>query len=381
MFLSSDVVWIFPTFHGIYIFYLFLLLLAAFVYVKVMNYLNHKQEKTSTGWNDFLKYAIARKCNQAEINILHAFYDSLEPETAEYLLHPENRGKLKNALYKFFLSAPENPSEKEVELFDKLFRSSAEYRKEIQSLEDVTVGEVCALEADGREELTYVMQKTDSDVLLSAKALSKDFLEPGKKAKLYVFRPNSGGYLFPGEVTRSTEKGLIFHLTAPVEKKGEAHLMLPAKYTLIISPWPHEENEKENLLLDKNKLLLSEENIDRQIELLKRIAKEQKQGKEERFKMKETPRSFTAISERITDRGLTFEFPPTVSHDVWKHQDLWEVHFTFPDGPTVDVRGKMFPVKQKSDLYLLRFVDADESLRKLMYEEIKKRGGSRELLH
>ncbi len=345
-----------------------------------MNFLQNKQTLSPTLWNEFLKFATARKCNQSEINILKGFYSTLDSETAEHLLLAENRGKLKNALYRYFLSAPSNPTEKEVDLFDKLFRSSAEFKKEIRSLEDVTVGEVCALETDGREELTYVMQKTDTELLLSAKALSKDLLVPGKDAKLYVFRPSSGGYLFPGNITKMNDKGIIFKITGQIERKGEAHLMLLAKYSLIISPWPPKENEENHLELDKNKLLLSEENLDRQFELLKRISKDQSKGKEERFQIKETPRSFSAISERITDRGITFEFPPTISTDIWKHQDLWEVHFTFQDGPAIDVRGKMFPIKQKSDLYMLRFVDADEALRKLLYEEIKKRGGQRELL-
>lgn len=40
----------------------------------------------------------------------------------------------------------------------------------------------------------------------------------------------------------------------------------------------------------------------------------------------------------------------------------------------------MMPTKQKSDLYLLRYVDADEEMRKSLYEEIRKRGGVREVL-
>jgi hypothetical protein len=378
--LANQLPYEWPQFHNIYFFYIFLIVLGLSIYYRVMNYLQNRQKNVFSYWNDFQKFASARKCNQAEINILKGFYETLDQETAEILLLPENRGKLKNSLYRYFLNSPSNPTEKEVDLFDKLFRSSQEYKKEITSLEDVLVGEVCAIEAEGREELTYVMQKTDADLLLSVKALSKDILVPGKEAKLYVFRPSSGGYLLPGIITRTNDKGVIFHLKGEIERKGEAHLMLLAKYSLVISPWPMSEDEKNSIDLDKNKLLLSEENLDRQYELLKRISKEQASGREDRFKLPETARSFTALSERISDRGLTFEFPTSVSKDIWKLQDLWEVHFTFPDGPSIDVRGKMFPVKQKSDLFMLRFVDADETLRKTIYEEIKKRGGAREIL-
>jgi hypothetical protein len=378
---AQDLPYVWPSFHNIYFFYMFLILLGIIIYAKIMNHLQQKQKNVFSFWNEYLKFAHARKCNQAEINILKGFYESLDSETADFLLQPENRGKFKNSLYRYFLNQPSNPTEKEVDLFDKLFRSSQEYKKEIQSLEDVLVGEVCALEAEGREELTYVMQKTNDDLLLSAKVLSKDFLVPGKEAKLYLFRPSSGGYLLPGIVTKTSEKGIIFHLKGEIERKGEAHLMLPVKYSLLINPWPKkDETEEDSLELDRGKLLLSEENLDRQYELLRRISKDQAKGKEERFKMQETARSFTALSERISDRGLTFEFPPSVSNEIWKLQDLWEVHFTFPDGPSIDVRGKMFPVKQKSDLYMIRFVDADDSLRKTIYEEIKKRGGLREIL-
>ncbi|TGL61224.1 hypothetical protein EHQ58_05445 [Leptospira ognonensis] len=378
--LANQLPWIWPSFHNVYFFYIFLILLGAFIYARVMNFLQKKQKNVFSYWNEFQKFAHARKCNQAEINILKSFYDTLTSELAEQYLQAENRGKFKNALYRYFLSATSNPSEKEVDLFDKLFRSSQEFKKEITSLEDILVGEICALEGEGREELTHVMQKTNEELLLSSKALSKDFLVPGKEAKLYVFRPSSGGYLLSGIITKTHEKGVIFHFNGNIERKGEAHLMLLAKYSLIISPWPKKENEAGGIDLDKNKLLLSEENLDRQYELLKRISKEQSSGKSDKFKLPETARSFTALSERISDRGLTFEFPSSVSSEIWKVQDLWEVHFSFPDGPTIDVRGKMFPVKQKSELFLIRFVDADDTLRKTIYEEIKKRGGQREIL-
>ncbi len=346
-----------------------------------MNYMQRKQKNVFSFWNEYQKFAAVRKCNQSEINILKGFYDSLTPELAEEYLVPDNRSKFKNALYRYFLNSPNNPTEREVDLFDKLFRSSQEFKKEITSLEDISVGEICAIEVDGREELTHVMQKTSEELLLSSKALSKAILVAGKEVKLYVFRPSSGGYLLPGVITKSHEKGIIFHFNGAIERKGEAHLMLLAKYALVISPWPRKEDDTEEISLDKNKLLLSEENLDRQIELLRRISKEQSSGREDRFKMAGTAKSFTALSERISDRGLTFEFPANVSKDIWKIQDLWEVHFTFPDGgPNIDLRGKMFPIKQKSDLFLLRFVDADDTLRKTIYEEIKKRGGQREIL-
>ncbi len=91
-----------------------------------------------------------------------------------------------------------------------------EFKKEILSLNDLTIGEVAELEADGREELTYVMQKTAEELLLSMKGLSKDLLVPGKEAKLYVFRPSSGGYLLDGKVVRTNDSGLIFHFNGKI---------------------------------------------------------------------------------------------------------------------------------------------------------------------
>ncbi|WP_411821912.1 hypothetical protein [Leptospira sp. 'Mane'] len=373
-------VWIFPKFETIYLFYLFLIGLAAFAYIRLMNFLQSRQTHVFSYWNDFQKFALARKCNQMEMNILHSFYESLQPEEAEKYLHPENRGKLRNALYRYFLKTPSNPTEKEVNLFDKLFRSSADLKKEIESLEDIPVGEVGALEADGKEELTYVMQKTNEDLLLSTKALSKGFLVLGKIANLYVFRPSSGGYLIHGVITKLNQDGIVFHFNGTIEKKGEAHLMLLAKYSLMIAPWPPKDETKESIELDRSKLVLSEESIDHQLDMLRKISKEQHKDDESKFAIPDTAKPFTALSERISDRGLTFEIPPNISTDIWKVQDLWEVSFSFPDGPTFSFRGKMFPVKQKGELYLIRYVDADESTRKEVYEEIKKRGGSREIL-
>ncbi|WP_342775516.1 hypothetical protein [Leptospira idonii] len=314
------------------------------------------------------------------MNILKSFYDSLTQEDVQLYLHPENRPKLKNALYRYFMKSTGNPTEKEVNLFDKLFRSSADHKKEISSLDDISVGEVSALEADGREELTYVMQKTQEDLLLSSKALSKDFFVPGKVANLYVFRPSSGGYLIHGTITRLNNNGVVFHYDGVIEKKGEAHLMLVAKYSLTISPWPPKDPEKESIELDRNKLVLFEENVDKQLELLKKISKEQSAHDDDKFKFPDVAKSFTALSERISDRGITFELPDHISPEIWKAQDLWEVHFGFPGGANFELRGKIFPVKQKGDLFLLRFVDADEASRKSIYEEIKKRGGTREIL-
>lgn len=331
MIFMAQVVWIFPKFDSIYIFYIVLMGLAAFIYVKLMNYLQNKQASVVNHWVEFQRYAIARKCNQVELNILHSFYDNLNDEEREVYLLPENRNKLKNALYRYFLKSNANTTEKEVNLFDKLFRSGVEFKKEILSLNDLTVGEVGALEADGREELTYVMQKTADELLLSAKGISKDLLVPGKEAKLYVFRPSSGGYLLDGRVLRTNESGLIFHFNGKIERKGESHLMLTDKISITVSPWPPPE-QKKDLELDKNKLLLSEENIDKQLEVLKRIAKDQKENNEKRFDIKETAKPFITLSERLSDRGILFTFPSGISSEIWKHQDLWEVSFSFEKG-------------------------------------------------
>lgn len=375
----AQVVWIFPKFDTIYIFYILLMGLAAFIYVKFMNYLQNKQASVVNHWVEFQRYAIARKCNQVELNILHSFYDHLNDDEREMYLLPENRNKLKNALYRYFLKSTANTTEKEVNLFDKLFRSGVEFKKEILSLNDLTIGEVAALEADGREELTYVMQKTSDELLLSAKGISKDLLVPGKEAKLYVFRPSSGGYLLDGKVIRTNESGVIFHFNGKIERKGESHLMLLDKMSITVSPWPPPE-QKKDLELDKNKLMLSEENIDKQLEVLKRIAKDQKENNEKRFDIKDTAKPFITLSERLSDRGILFTFPSGISSEIWKHQDLWEVSFSFEKGPEFHVRAKMMPTKQKSELFLLRFVDADEAMRKSLYEEIRKRGGVREVL-
>ncbi|MCG6143073.1 hypothetical protein [Leptospira bandrabouensis] len=376
----AQVVWIFPKFDTIYLFYIFLMGVAAFIYVKVMNYIQNKQTSVVNHWVEFQRFAVARKCNQVELNILHAFYDHLSEEEREIYLLPENRNKLKNALYRYFLKSNANTTEKEVDLFDKLFRSGVEFKKEILSLNELTIGEVAALEADGREELTYVMQKTTDELLLSVKGLSKDLLVPGKEAKLYVFRPSSGGYLLEGKVVRTNESGVIFHFNGKIERKGESHLMLTDKVSITVSPWPPPDEKKQVLELDKNKLLLTEENIDKQLEVLKRIAKDQKENNEKRFDIKETPRPFITLSERLSDRGILFSFPPGTSSEIWKQQDLWEVSFSFENGPMFHIRAKMMPTKQKSDLYLLRYVDADETVRKTLYEEIRKRGGIREVL-
>lgn len=375
----AQVVWIFPKFDTIYIFYILLMGLAAFIYVKFMNYLQNKQASVVNHWVEFQRYAIARKCNQVELNILHSFYDHLNDDEREMYLLPENRNKLKNALYRYFLKSTANTTEKEVNLFDKLFRSGVEFKKEILSLNDLTIGEVAALEADGREELTYVMQKTSDELLLSAKGISKDLLVPGKEAKLYVFRPSSGGYLLDGKVIRTNESGVVFHFNGKIERKGESHLMLLDKMSITVSPWPPPE-QKKDLELDKNKLMLSEENIDKQLEVLKRIAKDQKENNEKRFDIKDTAKPFITLSERLSDRGILFIFPIGISSEIWKYQDLWEVSFSFEKGPEFHIRAKMMPTKQKSDLYLLRFVDADETMRKSLYEEIRKRGGVREVL-
>ncbi len=373
-------VWIFPKVTPMVFFWVFLIALGMFAYFKVMNYLNQKQLNPMNHWLELQRFAFARKVNQAEMSLLKKFYDSLSEDLAEFYVQPENRGKLRGALFRFFVTVDSMPTEKEVNLFDKLFQSGPDFQKEITSLHDLVVGEVCALEADGREELTYVLQKTDEYLLLSIKGLSKDLLEPGKEAGLYAFRPSSGGYLLKGVVTKQNKDGIVFKFNGTIEKKGEAHLMLTANYSLLISPWPPKEG-LQSLELDKNKVLLSEENLDKQIELLRKIAREQKKNESKAFDLPPSADSFSAISERISDRAITFALPENLSPEIWKIQDLWTCEFSFLDGPTFSIKGKLFPVKQKSHMFLFRYVDADEKIRHEIYEEIKKRGGVRELLN
>lgn len=378
--LFAQVVWIFPKFETIYLFYLFLIGVAAFLYVRLMNYLQGRQKSRVNHWNELQKFALARKCSQKDISILRKFYDSLTEEERELYLLPENRNKLKNALYRFFLRNNENPTEREVEVFDKLFRSGSEFRKEILGLADLVIGEVAALEADGKEDLTYVMQKTETELLLSAKGISPELLVPGKETKLYVFRPTSGGYLLSGKVVKANSNGLVFLYSGKIERKGESHLMLLEKVRIEISPWPPK-NQESSVELDRGKLLLTEENIDKQIEILKRIASEQRKKEDSpKFHIQEEAKAFSTFASRLSDRGLLFAFPPGLSSDVWKYQDLWEVSFTLGPEHTFHLHGKMMPTKQKSDEFLLKFVDSDETMRKELYQIIKELGGVRESL-
>jgi len=370
--------YIWPKFEIIYLFYIGLMVLGVIINYKVMNYLSKKQSNVLDYWTDLQRFAQVRKVNQSELAILRKFYETIEPEEMEYYLNPENRSRFRGALYRFLLSTNFAPSEKEVDLFDKLFKNQADSGKEITSLFDLNVGEVCALEAEGREALSYIVQKTDSELLLSPKGVSTELSEIGKEASIYVFRPSTGGYLLSGVIQNSSPEGIVFLFTGTVQKKGESHLMLVTEISLFFNPWPPKEK---NLGLDKNKVLLSEENLDKQIELLRRISKEQAREDKKAFNIPSEPGEFRATSDRISDRAITFEFPGKQSIDMLKHQDLWECEFTFLNGPTFKLKGKIFPTKKNANLLLFRFVDADEKVRHEIYEAIRARGGVRELMN
>jgi hypothetical protein len=273
------------------------------------------------------------------------------------------------------------------------------------SVHSMQPGEICSLITEYGEELARIMKNSGEDLLLS----SPKSLIPNEKHRLigriYIYRNNQGGFYIPGEILGALDKAILFHITGEPQSAGHSHLMLNQKFQVEISNWPqiqeknfpaeHKDSIQKIVKNDSSEIHDDIEQLE--LEIKKRFNKinEIKPNLEglkkeilaEKFKEKnaesEKDKNFTHVyvAIKLSDRGLVFEINEGDDPNFWRRSELWKVRFQIPEGREVETIGKILPSNATKTKYLLKFVEMTDAEREGIYEDIKKLGGSREVLN
>jgi hypothetical protein len=406
MILASDIL-VMPKVGQEDIIYFFVILVLGGITYYLIKHLAYKQKLQSSSKGFSQSEALIRRLTPAESKVIKLFVSRLKPELREKLLLTGNWLLVKQELYHFLISSKKLQPEIAVRIFDKIYLKKPLPHEFTEK--DIIIGEIAALILPGGEELVRIVRKTDQDILLSA--VQSDLGTGVKKisTKLYLYRPHQGGFYLPGEIIGILNDAIIFHITGKIEHAGHAHLMLTNRFPAHISSWPEipdsspgtNEWEDHPLLEPDPEAEEVESEIEKlQEEIQKRFYKDSKKDPKvaklpmenitrESNRAQENQRDlrlrknihFDCDATKLSDRGIVFELPEGMEPDFWKRSEFWMIRFHSPRGREMNIRGKILLSSERGSRFLFRFMDLDEGTRLQIYNEIKDRGGVREVLN
>jgi len=295
-----------------------------------------RQAEKNALLNRFMQIMLNRNLSKRQYQAVHRFFHSLkEAQQNEILL---SQKALAHYLHQFLRQQDDIPANDRVEIFDKVLPGITP-QIEIKTVADLRSGEPCAVDTAQTSHLATVLKTKDDQVLLSL--TEKAALPPGP-AKLYAYRPNLGGFLLSGAVTKSNGMSVIFKHSGPIEFRGDQHLMAIVNVALKLEAWPKPEVEAE-------------------------------------LEPGEAPPDLLELhaeTERISDRAMAirfFERPPDL---VLKRQEFWEMTLELPGDPLV-CRVRIARYKPP-ELWLVRPVDLDDAGHRRLYQFIAENKPVRE---
>ena len=384
------------------IWFIFFLVFMGFTYF-LINSLFRKQKNTDR--SEVMSYAflIGRGFSKEESSVLQKFISTIDEEDRVILLETKNWKSVRKQLNHFLINEKNIKPDIAVQIYDKLMLEKVP--KEHFTVHSIQPGEICSMITEYGEELARIMKNSGEDLLLS----SPKSLIPNEKHRLigriYIYRNNEGGFYIPGEIIGALDKAILFHITGDPQSAGHSHLMLNQKFQVEISNWPQiqeknfptEQKESiqkivkndsseihddiEQLELEIKRRFNKINEIKPNLEGLKKeiLAEKSKEKNAESEKDKNFNNVFVAI--KLSDRGLVFEIKEGDDPNFWRRSELWKVRFQIPEGREVQTIGKILPSNSTKTKYLVKFVEITDAEREAIYEDIKKLGGSREVLN
>ncbi len=297
--------------------------------------LRRRAEKNALS-NRFMQIMLHRNLTKRQYRAVNQFFHSLkEAEQNEILL---SQKALAHHLHQFLRLHEEIPANDRVEIFDKVLPGMTS-QIEIKTVADLRPGEPCAVDVNHTSHLATILKTKDNQVLIS---LTEKIVLPPGPANLYAYRPNLGGFLLGGAITRVSGMSAIFRHEGPIEFRGDQHLMAMVNLALRLEPWPRPEVEADL----------------------------------EAAEPQEESPSVLAETERLSDRALAIRFLETPPPLVLKRQEYWEMTLELPGEPLI-CRVRITPYKPP-ELWLVRPVDLDDMGRRRLYKFISENKPVRE---
>ncbi|MBI3394589.1 MAG: hypothetical protein HY042_02020 [Spirochaetia bacterium] len=359
-----------------------------------------KSAERSSRWNMMMNQGLRRGLIPAEIKHLRTFFDTLTTgEVDDLIAHP---GRYKRQLLEFLRHDPTASARGDVQLFDKLF-PEVEWHIEINSAKDLQIGEVCTVEFPAETFLGTVLKVQENEILISIPEWipSNSRITGGESTGLFVYRPGIGGFLLSGKVGKAGRNGFVYQHDGKVESKGEHHLMAIVELPCVLVPWPHKEEEPgpgggAATLSGPSVLSVTP---GRDVSAVGRGAPRTSADLPDQIKIR---------SVRISDRGMIFRaesvvqsmkakevaaaqtniptddevepLTPTKAHDILKKSEIWELQLTLEDGYNFVCRVRAIPSNMGRGHFLMKFLDAPETGRKVLMQVIRRSDPMREQL-
>ena len=188
---ESEIWYIWPETNAYTVLQVFIFILLFVLVILVARLIFIRRKTTDSSWTHILNYAYNKKLSAKEINVLEHFFNSLDLSVSDKAKLLSDKKSFQNYLYSYLKKYHSDSVESYVKILDKLF--PMDNNLEIKSLLDIHVGEVCAIEFEGLYFLARVINKTQSEVLLSINdnAMKRD--KEGSSVSLYFYRNNLGG--------------------------------------------------------------------------------------------------------------------------------------------------------------------------------------------
>lgn len=366
---ESEIWYIWPETNAYTVLQVFIFILLFVLVILVARLIFIRRKTTDSSWTHILNYAYNKKLSAKEINVLEHFFNSLDLSVSDKAKLLSDKKSFQNYLYSYLKKYHSDSVESYVKILDKLF--PMDNNLEIKSLLDIHVGEVCAVEFEGLYFLARVINKTQSEVLLSINdnAMKRD--KEGSSVSLYFYRNNLGGFLIPGLAKKISTNGMLFRQEGDIETKGEEHLVAEIKKDVEIFPWgislqesnvtPNDDNEIPDLQEDPTDVInTSEENTVNDAQSSPTNS--------------EVTVSLKATMIKLSDRAILLSIKDPYFNDaVLKKVDIWELALNFtPDMTPILLKGKLMRSNYFTDSFLFKFVSPSELDLKIIFEEIKK---------
>ncbi|MCB1190669.1 MAG: hypothetical protein H7A23_23175 [Leptospiraceae bacterium] len=337
---------------GSFFFSFFLVILIVVSIVVIMLFLSKRVQKRKS-WESIYQFASTHHLNNEELLVLRVFYDSLLfPQQIDLT---KNKKVFKNALIDYLQQKKGGISKEVIIFLDKLFIPSSISNRKVEEVNDLYIGEICSFEQEGEPFLCTVMEKRGDEILLSGKKITSNKIKINKPSKIYVFRPEIGGFLLEGITKEVRESSLTFKFFGETEFKGHEHLMISYKLKILLTAWP-EPYYADDILNKKNTKPISESK-----------------------KTTVEPFILEGTTSKVADRGVLFVVSEDASQDVITNQKLWEAELTINPNFVIRCKGKVVRSLKDNSL-LFKFIDIKDNDREELYEFIKEFGGVREEL-
>jgi hypothetical protein len=396
---DSGVIWTWPEFTSDTFWGLILFFIGFVVVIKAIQFIFSKQSDLQKGWNNIQSTALKKGFSTKELRILRDFYSTLSILEKQSAAKEFTKGWFKGKLFRYLVESSGIDPENSVALYDKLYSKSGNTEDsllEIHTAADLLPGEAVSIEWKNEAHLTYITKVVNGDVYLSTYGW-KNHTSP-KDASMYAFRPRVGGFLIHGKLGALVGgESIIFHSSGEAEKKGDQHLMLNRPTRVRFRSLPRVEEQHTSIHVHNPIDLFQDEDSpshkpssvqDRILE--ERARKEAghidhpKASSHSSHEQKHEPShaeniDFEIIAEKVSDRGIAFHLPDSISVEKIRQKSEFEAELTIDGYYFLKCTGKMV-LGHNLHSSVFKFTSVKEEQRKEIYEVIKKAGGSRESL-